>query len=194
MKVLVCDDSQEDLDRVAALLAEPCRNIRAQLTAASRPEELGDLSCFDLAFLDIDMKGTDGLTLARRLRAARPDAVIVFVTNFVQYAPEGYEVQALPLFSGYRFRWRTRSITPGAGNGKGAQRLFSRTARLCVACVGRIQQQKRAAHRQTVPRLHCPVVASGLDVGCIIPAFSHKCKRFSSKALSLFFPQIFTGV
>ena len=94
MKVLVCDDSQEDLDRVAALLAEPCRNIRAQLTAASRPEELGDLSCFDLAFLDIDMKGTDGLTLARRLRAARPDAVIVFVTNFVQYAPEGYEVQA----------------------------------------------------------------------------------------------------
>ena len=29
MKVLVCDDSQEDLDRVAALLAEPCRNIRA---------------------------------------------------------------------------------------------------------------------------------------------------------------------
>ena len=95
MKVLVCDDSQEDLDRVAALLAEPCRNIRAQLTAASRPEELGDLSCFDLAFLDIDMKGTDGLTLARRLRAARPDAVIVFVTNFVQYAPEGYEVQAL---------------------------------------------------------------------------------------------------
>ena len=91
MKVLVCDDSQEDLDRVAALLAEPCRDIRAQLTAASRPEELGDLSCFDLAFLDIDMKGTDGLTLARRLRAARPDAVIVFVTNFVQYAPEGYE-------------------------------------------------------------------------------------------------------
>ena len=94
MKVLVCDDSQEDLDWVAALLAEPCRKIRAQLTAASRPEELGDLSCFDLAFLDIDMKGTDGLTLARRLRAARPDAVIVFVTNFVQYAPEGYEVQA----------------------------------------------------------------------------------------------------
>ena len=94
MNLLVCDDSQEDLDRVAALLAEPCRKIQAQMTAASRPEELDDLSSFDLAFLDIDMKEMDGLTLARRLRAARPDAVIVFVTNFVQYAPEGYEVQA----------------------------------------------------------------------------------------------------
>ena len=97
MKVLVCDDNQDDLDRVAALLAEPRRNVRAQITAASRPEELEDLSCFDLAFLDIDMKGMDGLTLARRLRAARPDAVIVFVANFVQYAPEGVRGAGLPL-------------------------------------------------------------------------------------------------
>lgn len=66
MKVLVCDDCQKDLERVAALLAEPCRKIRAQLTAVSRPQELEDLSGFDLAFLDIDMKGMDGLTLARR--------------------------------------------------------------------------------------------------------------------------------
>ena len=94
MKVLICDDSQEDLDQIAALLSESCRKIRAQITATIQPEDLEDLSGYDLTFLDIDMKGMDGLTLARRLRAARPDAVIVFVTNFVQYAPEGYEVQA----------------------------------------------------------------------------------------------------
>lgn len=94
MKILVCDDDQKALGRVPALLAEPCRKIQAQLTATEHPEQLKDLSGFDLAFLDIDMKGVNGLTLARRLRAARPDAVIVFVTNFVQYAPEGYEVQA----------------------------------------------------------------------------------------------------
>lgn len=94
MKILVCDDDQKALGRVTALLAEPCRKIQAQLTATEHPEELKDLSGFDLAFLDIDMKGVNGLTLARRLRAARPDAVIVFVTNFIQYAPEGYEVQA----------------------------------------------------------------------------------------------------
>lgn len=94
MEVLVCDDDQEALGRITALLAEPCRKIRAGITATDQPEELDELARFDLAFLDIDMKGMDGLTLARRLRAVRPDAVIVFVTNFIQYAPEGYEVQA----------------------------------------------------------------------------------------------------
>ena len=94
MNLLVCDDDRQDLDRITALLAGPCQEVGAKLMATTRPEELEDLSCFDLAFLDIDMKEMNGLTLARRLRAARPDAVIVFITNFVQYAPEGYEVQA----------------------------------------------------------------------------------------------------
>ena len=94
MNLLVCDDDRQDLDRITALLAGPCQDIGAKLVATSRPEELEDLSRSDLAFLDIDMKEMNGLTLARRLRAARPDAVIVFITNFVQYAPEGYEVQA----------------------------------------------------------------------------------------------------
>lgn len=94
MNVLVCDDDPQALGWITSLLAGPCREIRARLVSASHPETLNDLSEFDLAFLDIDMKGLDGLTLARRLRDARPDAIIVFVTNFIQYAPEGYEVQA----------------------------------------------------------------------------------------------------
>lgn len=94
MKILVCDDDQKALNRITTLLDEPCQKIRAELTATDHPEELKDLSGFELAFLDIDMNGVNGLTLARQLRAARPDAVIVFVTNFIQYAPEGYEVQA----------------------------------------------------------------------------------------------------
>lgn len=94
MNILICDDDQESLGRITNLLANPCREIRAKVVSTDHPESLDDLTPFDLAFLDIDMKGTDGLTLARQLRNVRPDAVIVFVTNFIQYAPEGYEVQA----------------------------------------------------------------------------------------------------
>lgn len=94
MKVLVCDDEPGALEKIEALLSRPCQTAGAELVISGRPEELENLAEFDLAFLDIDMAGLDGMTLARRLRAARPDAVIVFVTNFVQYAPEGYEVQA----------------------------------------------------------------------------------------------------
>lgn len=94
MKVLVCDDEPEALEKIESLLARPCREAGAELIISDRPEQLDNLAEFDLAFLDIDMARLDGMTLARRLRAARPDAVIVFVTNFIQYAPEGYEVQA----------------------------------------------------------------------------------------------------
>ena len=77
------------------------------------------------------MKGTDGLTLARRLRAARPDAVIVFVTNFVQYAPEGYEdqhqhhrVSQHPVFGELAHQLRQGGqegcADDGAGQGAGA--------------------------------------------------------------------------
>lgn len=52
-------------------------------------------SC-DIALLDIDFGKSDqnGMDLARKLRTLRADAVIIFITNYIEYAPEGYEVQA----------------------------------------------------------------------------------------------------
>lgn len=52
-------------------------------------------SC-DIALLDIDFGKSDqnGMDLARQLRTLRADAVIIFITNYIEYAPEGYEVQA----------------------------------------------------------------------------------------------------
>ena len=35
-----------------------------------------------------------GIDLAWRLRKEKPGIVIIFLTNFIQYAPEGFEVQA----------------------------------------------------------------------------------------------------
>lgn len=40
----------------------------------------------DVAFLDIDMRGMDGLTLAERIIALHPDCRIVFCTGYEQYA------------------------------------------------------------------------------------------------------------
>ena len=48
----------------------------------------------DIALLDIDMGETNGIELARKLRAENENIVIIFITNFIQYAPEGFEVQA----------------------------------------------------------------------------------------------------
>lgn len=40
------------------------------------------------------MGNFSGIDLARRLRKEKPGIVIIFLTNFIQYAPEGFEVQA----------------------------------------------------------------------------------------------------
>ena len=62
--------------------------------AASVSEQI--LSGCDIALLDIDFDGAEynGMDIARKLRSLRSDTVIIFVTNFIEYAPEGYEVQA----------------------------------------------------------------------------------------------------
>lgn len=54
------------------------------------------MSSCDIAFLDIDFESEEynGLDIARRLRKFRDDSIIIFVTNFIEYAPEGYEVHA----------------------------------------------------------------------------------------------------
>lgn len=48
----------------------------------------------DVLFLDIVMERSNGLEVARRVREADERVVIVFVTEAVQYALEGYTVQA----------------------------------------------------------------------------------------------------
>ena len=40
------------------------------------------------------MGDSSGIDLARTLRMENPGVVIIFLTNFIQYAPEGFEVQA----------------------------------------------------------------------------------------------------
>lgn len=48
----------------------------------------------DIVFLDIEMGGLDGLSTARTIRAHDGDVLIFFVTNMIQFALEGYTVNA----------------------------------------------------------------------------------------------------
>ena len=50
---------------------------------------------FDLIFMDIMMDGLDGLTTARKLRRRDDKVLLVFVTSMLQYAVQGYSVDAM---------------------------------------------------------------------------------------------------
>lgn len=50
---------------------------------------------YDIILLDIQMKHLDGMTAAEKIRMRDSDVVIIFVTSTVQYAVQGYSVDAL---------------------------------------------------------------------------------------------------
>lgn len=50
---------------------------------------------FDIAFMDVELPGMNGMDAAFKLREHDKNVIIIFVTNMAQYAVKGYEVNAL---------------------------------------------------------------------------------------------------
>ena len=100
ISILICDDDIIIVEEMHLVIERILRDadrkakIHTFTDAASVSEQI--LSGCDIALLDIDFDGAEynGMDIARKLRSLRSDTVIIFVTNFIEYAPEGYEVQA----------------------------------------------------------------------------------------------------
>lgn len=97
--VAILDDEKTVLEQLKSMITayESVRKIRLKTTAFSDFENLSsfDLSKFDLFILDINLSGINGLQVAKKIREKNRDCVIIFCTNYAQYALNGYEVSAL---------------------------------------------------------------------------------------------------
>lgn len=96
MKILVCDDNNASVRKISELIRTHCqrKGNLSVIFESNNPKTVNLSEEYDLAFLDIDMPQMSGIELARKLHKVRPNIIIIFVTNFVQYAPDGYEVGA----------------------------------------------------------------------------------------------------
>ena len=100
IQILLCDDEScfTDLlrDRIRKIMDE--HNLPAAILAYQDPAEIpvSVIKSIDIFFLDIDFSRKDfnGLQIAKRLREFSQDSILIFATNYVEYAPEGYEMQA----------------------------------------------------------------------------------------------------
>lgn len=100
LQIIICDDNPPFMETMRTKIREILNRNRIEAViynyenAESIPEQLL-LKC-DVFFLDIDFseKQYTGIDIARKIRKVRQDSVLIFVTNFIEYAPEGYEVQA----------------------------------------------------------------------------------------------------
>ena len=98
LHILLCDDDAIFTETLQRLIeAQPEFNRRyMQIECVHDPNALKKAAVqkADMIFLDIDMGDVNGIALARQIRTIRKDAVLIFVTNYGEYAAEGYEVSA----------------------------------------------------------------------------------------------------
>lgn len=101
MRLAYCDDEEVQLEYVRHLAEKWAveKGIPVEFFSyRSAKEFLFENSGgypFDLLMLDIDMKGMDGMALAREIRKTDEKLPLLFLTNRKEYVYEGYEVAAL---------------------------------------------------------------------------------------------------
>lgn len=95
---LICDDdptfAQSMFKRILSLPAYSSKSMKLSCLTDIAEMSANTIAQYDILFLDIDLGKESGIDLARKMRKMNPEAVLIFVTNFSEYAPEGYEVDA----------------------------------------------------------------------------------------------------
>ena len=99
MQIWLAEDEAPQREHLAALLRQVCaaRGVACELRAFEDGQALVDAYApgVDLLLLDIDMPGLSGMDAAHRIRERDERVLIVFCTNLVARALDGYAVAAL---------------------------------------------------------------------------------------------------
>ena len=100
-RAAICDDSMTDAEFVESILHQwgTEQGVEVQSTLFSSADAFlfryEEDKNFDLLLLDVEMPGTDGVTLAKTVRQDNEAVQIVFITGYSDYIAEGYDVAAL---------------------------------------------------------------------------------------------------
>lgn len=99
IKITIVDDNRKDFDLLNLYLSkyseEKSLTFNVSYFSSSLDFLKSDFSDINLIFLDIDMPELNGIELSRKIRKLNNKVGIVFVTNYFEYALEGYEVDAI---------------------------------------------------------------------------------------------------
>lgn len=97
LSIAVCDDEVMECCNIA----EKVKEIMAQLKIScmirqyySGQELIQSPDHFDIIFLDIIMRGMDGMRAAQRIREKAFDKILIFISSSREFALEAYDVEA----------------------------------------------------------------------------------------------------
>lgn len=94
-RIAICDDERAEAERLGSVVSDWSRaaGIDCAIDTFSGAEALlsarEDRGEYDILLLDVEMRGMDGIALARRLRADGCRAEIIFVTSHFELGARG---------------------------------------------------------------------------------------------------------
>ena len=95
LQIALCEDETEQAIREAGLIAEAVPELTPRVRSFSSAEALLQAVQAEgyhprVAVLDIVLGGANGITLAENLNRILPDCSVIYLTAYLQYAPEVY--------------------------------------------------------------------------------------------------------
>ena len=96
--IAIVEDTKSERERLQSFMEQYCREKGLELQLQLFEDGAAFLeqypAALDVVLLDIEMPGLSGLDTARRMREFDKNVQLLFVTYLVQYAIEGYSVDA----------------------------------------------------------------------------------------------------
>jgi len=107
--IATCDDDLIYLAQIAKYLSELADEQKLRYETFSNASDLISAirkqnDKFDIILLDINIDTDNGIEVAKQIRKFNEDLLIIFITSFLEYAPDGYGVKA--------FRYILKPIDP----------------------------------------------------------------------------------
>lgn len=100
MRIAICDDNARELEKLSTIFESYRNTTKASFTISTYSDGLSLLEdvrkgYFDLLILDILMPLVNGMQVAQEVRGFDETIQIVFLTSSVEFAVEGYSVDAV---------------------------------------------------------------------------------------------------
>ena len=98
LKIAICDDETVMCGQLKELVSGKLSQWQEDFTVVCYTNAMRLLFSpmdFNLIFLDVQMPGINGMSLARKLRQKGFEGVLIFVTVMREYMPEAFEVEAM---------------------------------------------------------------------------------------------------
>lgn len=102
IKILICDDDKNIINRVSRLLDEFKRKHNTDFKVEVYKDGIfskNKNAVYDIAILDIEMDGISGLEVAENLKNNNPDIIVIILTSYSDYLDSAMKINVFRYLS-----------------------------------------------------------------------------------------------